>query len=92
MVIIDSTVWVDYFNGLHDPETDWLDVRLDVQRLGLTTIIMCEVFRAFATTTSRGGGDRLVNRGPRDVQRGVPVQAAKLSHLAWARADRAKDD
>jgi predicted nucleic acid-binding protein len=43
VVIIDSTVWVDYFNGLHNPETDWLDVQLDVQRLGLTTIIMCEV-------------------------------------------------
>ena len=45
MVIVDSTVWVDYFNGLHNPETDWLDVQLDVQRLGLTTIIMCEVLQ-----------------------------------------------
>ena len=43
MVIVDSTVWVDYFNGLHNLETDWLDVQRDVQRLGLTTIIMCEV-------------------------------------------------
>ena len=45
MVIVDSTVWVDYFKGLHNPETDWLDVYLDVQRLGLTTIILCEVLQ-----------------------------------------------
>lgn len=45
MVIVDSTVWVDYFNGLHNPETDWLDGHLDQQRLGLTTIIVCEVLQ-----------------------------------------------
>ena len=45
MVIVDSTVWVDYFNGLPNPETDWLDGQLDQQRLGLTTIIVCEVLQ-----------------------------------------------
>ena len=45
MVIVDSTVWVDYFNGLHNPETDWLDTELDRQRIGLTTIILCEVLQ-----------------------------------------------
>ena len=45
MVIVDSTVWVDYFNGLHNPETDWLDTELDQQRIGLTTIILCEVLQ-----------------------------------------------
>jgi predicted nucleic acid-binding protein len=45
VVIVDSTVWVDYFNGLHNPETEWLDVQLDQQRLGLTTIILCEVLQ-----------------------------------------------
>ena len=45
MVIVDSTVWVDYFNGQRNPETDWLDARLDQQRLGLTTIILAEVLQ-----------------------------------------------
>jgi predicted nucleic acid-binding protein len=45
VVIVDSTVWVDYFNGLPNPETDWLDGQLDQQRLGLTTIIVCEVLQ-----------------------------------------------
>ncbi len=45
MVIVDSTVWVDYFNGRHNAETDWLDDRLEDERLGLTTLILCEVLQ-----------------------------------------------
>jgi predicted nucleic acid-binding protein len=45
VVIIDTTVWVDYFRGIHNPEADWLDTELDRQRLGLTDIILCEVLQ-----------------------------------------------
>lgn len=45
MVIVDSTVWVDYFNGQQNPQADWLDEQLDRQRLGLTSIILAEVLQ-----------------------------------------------
>ena len=45
MVIVDTTVCVDYFRGIRAPETDWLDAELDRQRLGLTDIILCEVLQ-----------------------------------------------
>ena len=45
MVIVDTTVWVDYFRGVRNPETDWLETELDRQRLGLTDIILCEVLQ-----------------------------------------------
>lgn len=45
MVIVDTTVWVDYFQGARNPETDWLHAELDRQRLGLTDIILCEVLQ-----------------------------------------------
>ena len=45
MVIVDTTVWVDYFRGVENPETDWLNRELDRQRLGLTDIILCEVLQ-----------------------------------------------
>ena len=45
MVIIDTTVWVDYFNGTENPETEWLDAELDRQRLGLTDLILCETLQ-----------------------------------------------
>jgi predicted nucleic acid-binding protein len=45
VVIVDTTVWVDYFRGIQNPEADWLDTELDRQRLGLTDIILCEVLQ-----------------------------------------------
>jgi predicted nucleic acid-binding protein len=45
VVIVDTTVWVDYFQGVENPETDWLNTELDRQRLGLTDIILCEVLQ-----------------------------------------------
>jgi predicted nucleic acid-binding protein len=45
VVIVDTTVWVDYFHGVGNPETDWLDAELDRQRLGLTDLILCEVLQ-----------------------------------------------
>jgi predicted nucleic acid-binding protein len=45
LVIVDTTVWIDYFKGVRNPETDWLDTALDRQRLGLTDIILCEVLQ-----------------------------------------------
>ena len=45
MVIVDTTVWVDYFQGTRNPETDWLNIELDRQRLGLTDLILCEALQ-----------------------------------------------
>jgi predicted nucleic acid-binding protein len=45
MVIVDTTVWVDYLNGVRTLQTDWLDHELDRQRLGLVDVILCEVLQ-----------------------------------------------
>ena len=45
MVIVDTTVWIDYFQGVRNPETDWLNSELDRQRLALTDIILCELLQ-----------------------------------------------
>jgi|SRR5215467_989150 len=45
MVIVDTTVWIDYFRAISNPETEWLDAELGRQRLGLTDVILCEVLQ-----------------------------------------------
>jgi hypothetical protein len=45
MVIVDTTVWIDYLRGTENPETHWLDRELQGQRLGLTDLILCEVLQ-----------------------------------------------
>jgi predicted nucleic acid-binding protein len=45
VVIVDTTVWIDYLGGVRNAEADWLDRELDRQRLGLTDLILCEVLQ-----------------------------------------------
>ncbi len=52
MVIIDTTVWIDYFRGSTTPETLWLERFLTRQRLGLTDLILCEVLQGLVDERS----------------------------------------
>jgi predicted nucleic acid-binding protein len=45
LVIVDTTVWIDYLRGTENPQTLWLDRELPRQRLGLTDLILCEVLQ-----------------------------------------------
>jgi predicted nucleic acid-binding protein len=38
MILVDSSVWIDYFNGNKTSQTDWLD-----SSLGNTPIIICDL-------------------------------------------------
>ncbi len=48
MVVVDTTVWVDYLQGAQNAETDWLDQELDRRRLALTDVIFCEVLQGLS--------------------------------------------
>lgn len=53
MVIVDTSVWIEYLRGTNCPEVAWLDRELQKQPFGLTDVILCEVLqgthdRAFA--------------------------------------------
>jgi len=45
MVIVDTSVWIDYFGGILNAHTDWLDQRLGVEPFGLTDLILCEILQ-----------------------------------------------
>jgi hypothetical protein len=45
VVIVDTTVWIDYFGGISNPYSDWLDRELPATRLGLTDMSLCEVLQ-----------------------------------------------
>lgn len=47
MIVVDTSVWVDYFNGLASPHTDLLDDLLLRERLVIGDIILTEVLQGF---------------------------------------------
>ncbi len=49
MILVDSSVWIDYFNGRDTPQTAKLDELLGVELLGIGDIILTEVLQGFRT-------------------------------------------
>ena len=45
MVIVDTTVWIDYLRGIASKETSWFESQLNRQRFGLTDLILCEILQ-----------------------------------------------
>jgi predicted nucleic acid-binding protein len=48
VTIVDTTVWVDYLNGVPTPQTDWLDQQLTTRRLGLLDVMLCEILQGLS--------------------------------------------
>ena len=49
MVIVDTTVWIDYLNGVNTPQTKWLETTFETERIGLTDISLCEILQGMRT-------------------------------------------
>jgi predicted nucleic acid-binding protein len=47
MILVDSSVWIAYFNGKINPQTDWLDAALGKRVIIVGDIILAEVLQGF---------------------------------------------
>ena len=47
MILVDSSVWIDYFRGAHTPETDRLDALLGAEPMLVGDLIVTEVLQGF---------------------------------------------
>jgi len=47
MILVDSSVWIDYFNGQNTPQVEFLDQLLGTQPLAIGDIILTEVLQGF---------------------------------------------
>ena len=47
MILVDSSVWIDYFNGVATPASDSLDQILDREPLAVGDLILTEVLQGF---------------------------------------------
>lgn len=47
MILVDSSVWIDYFNGKDTPQTDWLDSAVGNEVIVVGDLILAEVLQGF---------------------------------------------
>jgi predicted nucleic acid-binding protein len=49
VILVDSSVWIDYFRGTTTPQADTLDELLNSEPLAIGDLILTEVLQGFAT-------------------------------------------
>lgn len=47
MILVDTSVWIDYFNGVESEKTDILDARLSDDNVVIGDIIFIEILQGF---------------------------------------------
>ena len=47
MILVDSSVWIAYFNGVINPQTEWLDSALGREMIVVGDLILVEVLQGF---------------------------------------------
>jgi predicted nucleic acid-binding protein len=47
VILVDSSVWIDYFRGVSTPTSDRLDILLDTEPLYIGDLILTEVLQGF---------------------------------------------
>lgn len=60
MVLVDSSVWIDYFRGVQTAQTDKLDLLLGVQPLAIGDLVLAEVLQGFDSDRDFEQGLRLL--------------------------------
>jgi predicted nucleic acid-binding protein len=60
MLLVDSSVWVDYFNGRITKETDRLDALLGTEPVAIGDLILAEVLQGFRNDADHATAKRLM--------------------------------
>lgn len=60
MILVDSSVWIDYFRGTATPQTDRLDALLGNEPLAVGDLILTEVLQGFPTDRGFNDARRLL--------------------------------
>jgi predicted nucleic acid-binding protein len=79
LILVDSSVWIDYFRGTSTAQTERLDGLLDIEPLAVGDLILTEVLQGFASDRDFNAvwkmltGLTVVELGGREIA----IQAAK---------------
>ena len=61
MILVDSSVWIDYFRGNATPETNRLDALAGTEPLAVADIVLTEVLQGFSSDHAFEQAHRLFN-------------------------------
>ena len=62
MIVVDSSVWIDFFRNTPTAQAEWLDANLGVERILVGDLILAEVLRGFKDDRGFAEAKRLLGR------------------------------
>ena len=79
MLFVDSTVWIDYFNGVENPQTDFLHRVLENTPILVGDLVLAEVLQGFRSDADFDTARRLLTRFSQTqmVSPALAVQSAR---------------
>ncbi|WP_316415450.1 type II toxin-antitoxin system VapC family toxin [Mesoterricola silvestris] len=79
MILVDSSVWIDYFRGTATPQAEMLDALLGNEPLAVGDLILAEVLQGFQKDRDFNSAKQLLNSFQlvNIVDREVAIQAAR---------------
>ncbi len=60
MILVDSSVWIDYFRGTQSPQTEKLDGLLNCEPIAVGDLILTEVLQGFGSERDFNEAKRLL--------------------------------
>ena len=79
MIVVDTSVWIDYFRGIITPQSDKLDALLGIEQVSTGDLILTEVLQGFVSDRDFNQARKLLASVPLIplVGEDVAFQAAK---------------
>ena len=62
MILVDSSVWIDFFRNEATAQAEWLDANLGVQRFLVGDLVLAEVLRGFKEDRGFNHAKQLLGR------------------------------
>ena len=83
MLVVDSTVWVDYFNGIQNPQADYLHQMMDKRPILIGDLILAEVLQGFRQDVDFEKARRALGKFTQVemVNTGLALQSARYFRL-----------
>ena len=78
MILVDSSVWIDFFRGKASPEVEWLDKNLGIEGFVVGDLILAEVLRGFKEDRGFREARRMLGR----LEQLTPQQLRVLKMIA----------
>lgn len=76
MILVDSSVWIDFFRGNPAPQAEWLDRNLGVEGLVVGDLILAEVLQGFKVERGFNEARKLLGQLERIEVAGFDVAVA----------------